>query len=184
MPRFYVALAIVLASTGIARAEDEPTSISDGLYVGARVDPGVALLAGWDLDVYLRDDRAWSLGPGVFVAVLGVGERHGMDQELLVAVDALRFEMQMSEAGGVWRPFVVVGGGASYARLRAQGEPPARLPAAEKITALATIGGGADLFTGGPWALSTLVQARIHLWGSDRLPVVWLEIATGVRFGL
>ena len=178
------ALSICLVATSPVRADDEPTSISDGVYVGARIDPGVALLAGWDLDVYLRDDRAWSIGPGVFVAVLGVGERAGMDQELFVAVDALRFEMQMSEAGGRWRPFVVIGGGASYARLRAQGEAPDRFEAAEKITALATIGGGADLFTGGPWALSTLVQARVHLWGSGRLPVVWLELATGVRFGL
>lgn len=176
-------LFALLAGAPVAHAA-EPDTMSDAIYVGARIDPGVALLAGWELDVYLDDDRALSLGPAASIALFGTGERPGMDQELSVAIDGLRFDAVLTERPSAWRPYVVVGGGVSYTRLRAQDDGTVSYEREDVWAAMATIGAGADFFTGGPWALCTVLHARIHLWASERLPLAWIELATGVRFGL
>lgn len=181
--RLLATLVALLALAPAAHAV-EPQTMSDAIYVGARIDPGVALLAGWELDFYLDDARSLSLGPAASIAVFGTGERAGMDQELSVAVDGLRLDVSLNERPSSWRPYLVVGGGVSYTRLRAQEVGAVSYERDQLWAAMATIGAGAELFTGGPWALCTVLHARIHLWASQRLPLAWIELATGVRFGL
>src|SRR5690606_37007095 len=146
-------LAALLLFSGHAHAR-EPRIASDAFYVGARIDPGVALLAGWDLDVYLSRDRAWSLGPGVMLSVLGTGERAGMEQDFMLSADVLRLKIQVSEPGGSWRPYLMLGGGFSYAQLPAQTEDEVTFDELEKFTPMLTVGFGGDLFAGGSWGLA------------------------------
>ncbi len=175
-------LAALLFS-GDAHAR-EPRIASDAFYVGARIDPGVALLAGWDLDVYLSRDRSWSLGPGLMLSVLGTGERAGMEQDLMISADILRLKVQVNEAGGEWRPYLMVGGGFSYVQLPEQTEDEVTFAELEKFTPMLTVGFGGDLFAGGSWGLAMLLATHFHLSGEERLPLAWAEVALGIRFGI
>jgi hypothetical protein len=193
-----LAAGLAPASTALALAR-EPRVASDAFYVGMRVGPGAALHAMWDLDIYLSRDRSVSLGPGVGLSVLGTGERQGTVQDLLVAADVLRLKLEVDESGGEWRPYLMIGGGFSWAKLPAQDVTGVavvgmdgmttttgtqRLPALEEFAPMMTLGWGADVFAGGTWGLALLIQTHFHLSGSARVPDVWADVALGIRFGI
>lgn len=192
--------AIICLVPGPATARGRPTVATDGVYVGTRLAPGAALLAAWDLDVYLSRDRAWSLGPGVSIAVLGSKAPPGAEQDLLISVDVLRLKVAVAEAGGAWRPHFFVGGGFAWVRMPEQvesgitvstGEGPddtasgeRRFPELDEFLGIVSFGAGADLFSDGPWAFSFGSISHVRLRDLDRLPEVWTELVLGVRFGL
>lgn len=192
-------IAALAAAPREARADRRPTLVTDGFYAGARLEPGIALSMAWDVDVYLRRSRAASVGPAVSVSVLNGLADPGRVQDVLVAVDALRFKLGPSLAGGEWRPFASLGAGFTYARLPAgertgvevipsPGAMPVRgsiqYPALEAFSPLISLGGGVDWFTDGPIALSGQIVGRLNPIGPERLPVAWLEVQLGLRFGL
>jgi hypothetical protein len=191
-----IAATVLLPST--AEADRRPRLASDAFYVGMRVEPGIALLAAWDLDIYLQRDRAVSLGPGVSVAVLGTEDNtDGHNQDFLLCADILRFKVGVNEAGGEWHPYFMLGIGFLYARLPAQeegirlttGDPlPMEVtrqhPVLEEFAGMLTFGAGADLFSDGPWGLALIWQNRYRLSGNSRIPDVWSELAIGIRFGI
>jgi hypothetical protein len=183
------ALLSVALLPSTAQADRRPRLASDAFYVGMRVDPGVGLLAAWDLDIYLQRDRALSLGPGISVAVLGTETSEGgRDQDFLLCADILRFKVGVNEPGGGWHPYFMLGIGFLYARLPAQPETFPLFthphPALEEFAGLLTFGAGADLFADGPWALALIWQNRYRLSGTSRIPDVWSELALGIRFGI
>jgi len=180
-----------------ARADGAPTVASDAFWVGVRFGPDSALLAGYDLDVYLTDDRALSLGPGATISVLGKDAPFAERQDFLLVVDVLRFKVQLNESGDEWRPYFFLGGGFDYVSLRAATEvaevtPDGGMPVTGAHTApelrefqgIFSMGFGADLFTGGAWALSAMLNNHIRLSGTSRVPVMWLDFAIGIRFGI
>jgi hypothetical protein len=188
------ALSSIALLPSTAEADRRPRLASDAFYVGMRVDPGVALLAAWDLDIYLSRDRALSLGPGISVAVLGTESTDGgRDQDFLLCADILRFKVGVNEPGGSWHPYFMLGIGFLYARMPAQTEmfelgpmTPLTRPYSqlEEFAGMLTFGAGADLFADGPWALALIWQNRYRLSGSSRIPDVWSELALGIRFGI
>ncbi|MBI2893882.1 MAG: hypothetical protein HYY06_10045 [Deltaproteobacteria bacterium] len=194
------AAALLTLLYGTAAARGRPTVATDAFYVGTRLAPGAALLAGWDLDVYLSRDRAWSLGPGVSVAVLGSKAPAGAEQDLLVSVDVARLKIAVAEAGGAWRPHLFVGGGFAWVRMPEQvesgvtvstGEGPdenatgeRRFPELDEFLGIVSFGAGADLFSDGPWAFAFATISHVRLRDIERLPEVWTELVLGVRFGL
>jgi hypothetical protein len=197
------ALALVVGlALGPAEVEarERPSVATDAFYVGTRLSPGAALLAGWDLDVYLSRDRAISIGPGVSVAVLGPDTPAGTTQDILVAVDVARFKLQVNPAGEEWRPYFMVGGGFAWVRQPAQvedgitvatGDGPddtatgaRRFPARERFLGIVSFGAGADLFVGGPWALSLAIFTHARAGDVERLPELWADLMLGIRFGL
>ena len=175
---------MLLPST--AEADKRPRLASDAFYVGMRVDPGVALQAAWDLDIYLDRERSVSLGPGVSVAVLGNEQERGRDQDFLLCADVLRFKVGVNDPGGAWHPYFMLGVGFLYARLPAQvDETLMRMfDELEEFAGLMSFGAGADLFSEGPWGLALLWTSRFRLSGSSRLPSEWMELAIGIRFGI
>lgn len=184
-------LTALLPST--AEADKRPRLASDAFYVGMRLDPGVALQAAWDLDIYLDRERSVSLGPGISIAVLGTEQEQGRDQDFLLCADVIRFKVGVNEPGGAWHPYFMLGVGFTYARLPAQTwvidgmamPPVARsYPELEEFAGLMTFGAGADLFSDGPWGLALIWQNRFRLSGSSRLPHEWMELAVGIRFGI
>jgi len=193
-----LALGLALAS-GVAEARDKPSVATDAFYIGTRLSPGAALLAGWDLDVYLTRDRAISLGPGVSVSVLGP-ETGGTTQDIMVAVDVARFKLQVNSAGEEWRPYFMVGGGFAWVRQPAAtegdvtisiGEGPddtatgtRTFPARERFLGIVSFGAGADLFVGGPWALSLAAFTHARAGSIPRIPELWVDLVVGIRFGL
>lgn len=194
-----LALALGLGPA-VAEARDRPSVATDAFYVGTRLAPGAALLAGWDLDVYLSRDRAVSIGPGVSVAVLGPDSPAGTAQDILVAVDVARFKLQVNSAGDEWRPYFMVGGGFAWVCQPGDtegsvtitiGEGPddtatgaRRYPARERFLGIVSFGAGADLFVGGPWALSAAVVTHVRAGDIARLPELWADLMLGIRFGL
>ena len=193
-----VILAIGAGATD-ARADRRPTVATDAFFIGARVDPGWALVGAWDLDVYLRRDRIASVGPAVSLAILGSGVPDGRQQDLLLAVDFLRLKIGPPVTGGEWRPFVTLGGGFVYARLPEQIATnveitPAgggttvrgdrRYAAVEEFAPVITVGAGTDYFPNGPLGLTLQMLTRFHPTGDSRIPDAWFEIQLGVRFGL
>jgi hypothetical protein len=183
--------ALVLPSTfpSTAQADKRPRLASDAFYVGMRVDPGVALQAAWDLDIYLDHERSVSLGPGVSVAVLGTEQSRGRDQDFLLCADVLRFKVGVNEPGGAWHPYFMLGVGFLYARMPEQtwmlDEMTSRsFPELEEFAGLMSFGAGADLFSEGPWGLALLWTTRFRLSGTSRLPDEWMELAIGIRFGI
>jgi hypothetical protein len=187
-----IAATVLLPST--AEADRRPRLASDAFYVGMRVDPGIGLLAAWDLDIYLQRDRAVSLGPGISVAVLGTeDDTGGRNQDFLLCADILRFKVGVNEPGGEWHPYFMLGIGFLYARLPAQVEPIGEamgMPVTrnhvelEEFAGMLTFGAGADLFSDGPWGLALIWQNRYRLSGNSRIPDVWSELAIGIRFGI
>lgn len=181
-----------------ARADGMPRIASDAFWVGARFGPDGALCAGYDLDVYLTDDRALSLGPGATISVLGKDAPFGQRQDFLLVVDVLRFKVQLNEAGEEWRPYFFLGGGFDYVSLRAATETVEvtpegstmpvtgvrALPKLHEFQGIFSMGLGADLFTGGAWALSMMINDHFRLSGTSRVPVMWLDFTIGVRFGI
>ena len=194
------ALALVLLAPGQGWARDRPTVATDAFMIGTRLSPGAALVAAWDLDVYLSRDRAVSLGPSVSVAVLGPAARNGAEQKLLIAVDVGRLKIGLNEAGGEWRPYLMFGGGFAYVHLPAQvdtgvefttPEAPGTIVTGDrhfgdlqKFLGILSFGAGTDLFVGGPWALTLAMTTHVRLGKTARVPEVWEELAAGIRFGL
>src|SRR3990172_12997653 len=76
--------ASICVGVAPARADGPPRIASDAFWVGVRFGPDGALSAGYDLDVYLTDDRAVSLGPGATVSVLGKDAPFGQRQDFLL----------------------------------------------------------------------------------------------------
>jgi hypothetical protein len=199
-----VALPLLALLVGLAPAtadaRDRPTVATDGFYIGTRLAPGAALLAGWDLDVYLMRDRAVSVGPGVSVAVLGPHAPGGGRQDILLTVDVARLKLELNSAGEEWRPWVVVGGGFCWVRFPAQSDDGVTVatgpdpgdtatgarsyPKAEEFLGVFTFGAGADLFVGGPMALSLAALTHVRASALERLPELWVDLAVGIRFGL
>ena len=190
-----------LSRAAPARADRRPTLASDGFYVGARLDPGVAMLAGWDLDIYLSRSRMVSLGPGASLSVLGTAVSGGRQQDFLLTADVLRLKVGATTANGELRPFFLVGGGFSFVRLTdyvesnvtvtTPGEPAGvthtgdqHYVRVEEFAPVVTVGAGTDLFTNGPIGITALLASHIRVVGSARMPDVWLDVAIGLRFGL
>jgi hypothetical protein len=171
------ALLVVLSVATPARA-DGPRYSSDGIYVGARVTPGVALYVAYDLDVYLDAGRRFSLGPGVGATFFGAEADVGQQQDYSIEVDPLRFKAQPT-VGGHIRPFGLVTAGFLYARYPM---PPAA--AADEWAATLAVGGGADFWIEDHFALDVLLTSRFRLSASDALPIAWVELAVGGRFGM
>ncbi len=185
----------------IAHADRRPTLATDAFYVGVRIDPGIAMTAAWDVDVYLLRNRTLSLGPGVSISVLGSPATNGRQQDFLLSVDVLRVKFGASSASGEWRPFVMAGGGFSFVRMPAQMVADVGVdvrgtngtmrvtgtqtfPALDEFAPMVTIGAGLDFFSNGPLGATALLVAHFHPNGTSRMPDAWIEFALGVRFGL
>ena len=197
------ALGLVVALFPLpGRADPRATLVSDGFVLGVRDGPGVGLTAAWDLDVYLLRNRVVSVGPGVAVTVLGTTPSSGgMAQNFYLAADVLRFKIGLNEPGHAWRPWILLGGGFSYTELPAQYSRGVSVvpainhtgaatsgdvyyPSLSEFAPMLTVGGGGDYFVSGPIALTAMLQARLHLWGDDRVPDVSVEFLMGIRFGI
>ncbi len=168
-------LALLLPAT--ARA-DGPRYSSDGIYVGARVTPGVALYVAYDLDVYLDAGRRFSLGPGVGGTFFGAAADVSQQQDYAIEVDPLRFKAQPT-VGGHIRPFGLVTAGFMYTRY-----PMPPVATADEWAATLAVGAGADFWIEKHWALDILLTSRFRLTPSDNLPIAWVELAFGGRFGM
>lgn len=198
--RAIAALVVLVIAPSTVWARDRPAVATDAFYIGTRVSPGAALLAGWDLDVYLSHDRALSLGPGVSVSVLGSEAPHGTKQDILVSVDVLRLKLQANTAGEEWRPYFMIGGGFSWVSLPAQSEEGVtvatgdgpddtttgtrRFPQLDQFLGIVSFGAGADLFVGGPWALTVAGITHVRVGDIERMPDLWVDLVLGIRFGL
>ncbi len=171
-------LVVISSLTSVAAAEG-PLYSSDGVYAGASVGSGVALVVGYDLDVYFSPARRFSLGPGFAATFFGAEAPDDQRQDYTLEVDPLRFKVQVGDGAAV-RPYGLVAAGFVYGRFPAAGG----LAAGDAYAATMTIGAGADFWLEEHWALTTLLQSRLRLSAADRLPIVWLELAVGVRFGM
>jgi len=200
-PRVLLPLLLALSALPATAAADErPTLASDGLFVGARLEPGAAFLLGWDLDIYVTGDRFLSLGPAATLAFLGEdGEELGRRQDWLLTLDFLRFKVSLTGGEGAVRPYLFLGGGMAYAWLPAQqtearevvllpDETEAmaviRYPEAEELAAQVSAGVGLDAYLADNFGLTVAVAAHVRLTEQERLPLSWAEILAGVRFGL
>lgn len=195
-------LAILALAPSSARADELPTIASDGLYVGARAEPGVALTLAYDLDIYLTEDRVLSLGPAASFSFLGEeGSELGRRQEYLLAIDFLRLKVAMNDGHGPLRPYLFVGGGMTWAHLPAQTSPPrdvfllpdgtpataeVRYTAADLFGGLLSVGGGLDFYPDEsiPLALALTLVSHFRLSDEARMPFFWAEALVGVRFGM
>ena len=199
------ALALLLAAPSFAApsfaaADESPTTASDGLFVGARLEPGGALALAWDIDVYLTGDRVLSLGPAASIAFLGTdGADLGRRQDALLAIDFLRFKVALNGGHDRFRPYLAVGGGIHYAWLPAQRSGPRevillpdeteamaelRYEEAGVFGGLLSLGGGADLYFADNFGIAVSVIAHLRLSGEERVPLFWAETLVGIRFGL
>ena len=193
-------LIATFAAPGVASARREPRVASDAFYVGGRFGPGSSLTATWDIDVYLSDDRQLSLGPGATIAVLGGDFPPGYQQDFQVAVDVLRFKVQVSNPGEETRPYFMLGGGFTYTHFPEEvvdlgsvivdPDMPGMLvpvmrtlPEQDAFVGLMTAGLGLDLFFGA-WGLALLFETRFRIGDESRLPEVWADLSIGIRFGL
>jgi hypothetical protein len=173
-------LGIILSLLPQVVSADGPRYSSDGLYVGGRVSPGVALFVAYDLDVYFDTTRRYSLGPGIGATFFGAETEPGQQQDYTIEVDPLRFKVQPG-IGGQVRPYGLIAGGFLYGRFPSSPSSPT---SSEELAATLTIGAGADFWIEENWALGALLQTRLRLSDSNRLPVVWVELAIGARFGM
>ncbi|RLB52270.1 MAG: hypothetical protein DRJ42_15340 [Deltaproteobacteria bacterium] len=171
-------LVVISSLTSVAAAEG-PLYSSDGVYAGAAVGSGVALVVGYDLDVYLSPTRRFSLGPGFAATFFGAEAPDDQRQDYTLEVDPLRFKVQVGDGAAV-RPYGLLAVGFVYGRFPAAGG----LAVGDAYAATMTVGAGADFWLEEHWALTTLLQSRLRLSAADRLPIVWVELAAGVRFGM
>jgi hypothetical protein len=195
-----VLLVLLALAPSAARADEHPTIASDGLFVGGRSEPGLALTLAYDLDIYLTDDRVISLGPAASFSFLGEdGSELGRRQEYLLAIDFLRLKVAMNDGHGPLRPYLFVGGGMSWARLPAQTSPPrdvllvpdgtpavavTRFDAIDDLGALLSVGGGLDVYLVDSFGVALALAGHVRLSEADRLPLFWAEALVGVRFGM
>lgn len=201
MPSRLLALLGVLTvlAPAAASADEFPTTATDGLFVGARLEPGGALALAWDLDIYLTGDRVLSLGPAVSFAVLGEdGADLGRRQDALLAIDFLRLKVALNGGEDRFRPYLFLGGGLYYAWLPEQRSGPRdvfledgtpgtaelRYAAAEELGGLLSLGVGGDLYFVDNFALAISVATHLRLSDADRVPLFWVETLLGIRFGL
>lgn len=176
-----------------------PRIATDALYVGARGEPNVALLLGWDLDLYLTGTRAVSMGPALSIAVAGEEpDAEGRRQDFLATLDFLRWKFQINRVGSSVRWHVLVGAGMYWASLPGQQGPVREIvlsdgstttgaldfPHVEGFGGHATFGIGVDLFEGANFGASLFTLAHVRLDDDmHRMPRIWAETAIGIRFG-
>lgn len=201
MRRIGTALALVGVLFGLTPAPafaDGPRVATDAFRFGARLGPQSALLAGWDLDVYLMRNRALSLGPAADVSVLGSEQFDGSDQDILLTVDALRLKVGLSEPGQDYRPHFIFGGGFYWSRLSAAVQEDVVVvaedgslatgsiphPEEDSFGGLITVGIGVDWFAARHWGLNMQILTHFRVSGNDRLPDVWSSLSLGLRFGI
>lgn len=196
----FLILALLALAPSTALADERPTIASDGLFIGTRLEPGAALLFGYDLDIYLTGDRFISLGPAVSFAFLDEdGVELGRRQDWLLTVDFLRLKVSLIGGEGEFRPYLFLGGGMTYASLPQQeteerdvlvlpDETPAtaivRYPEIEDFGAQISAGAGLDMYLLDNFALAIGLAAHIRLTEQERLPLSWAEVLAGIRFGL
>ena len=188
-----------IASPIVARADEFPTVASDGLFVGARLEPGGALLLGYDLDIYLTGDRVVSLGPAATFSFLGEdGAEQGRRQDWLLTIDFLRLKVGIGGGESRLRPYLSIGGGMTHAAYPAQSSGPIevvladgssvtgerRYGADEEFGGQISAGGGLDFYLVSNLALAVAVQGHLRLHERSRLPLFWTELMLGLRFGL
>lgn len=207
MPRTVPALFLLLLLVPLRARADTPEQerdagphlVTDALYVGARGEPNVALLLGWDLDLYLTGTRAVSMGPALSIAVAGdEPDADGRRQDFLATLDFLRWKFQINRVGSSVRWHVLVGAGMYWASLPAQQGPVRELvlsdgsvttgyadfPHVEGFGGQATFGIGVDLFEGSSFGASLFTLAHVRLDDDmHRMPRIWAETAIGIRFG-
>ncbi len=190
--RLLVQLVAFLALASLASADTHPRMASDGIYIGTRLAPGSAFLAGWDLDVYLLKNRAVSLGPAASIALLGADRNDGMEQDALVTVD-LRLKIGLNHPGDAWRPYLIVGGGVYWARfpddenvVEWRGEPlRIAVPAADGFGGVFSLGVGGDVFVSRHWGVTASFVTHVRLSHfRDRMPALWAALSVGIRFGI
>ncbi|MDP3278879.1 MAG: hypothetical protein Q8Q09_27050 [Deltaproteobacteria bacterium] len=180
------ALALGLLSHdahAVGDPERRPTLLSDGFYLGARGEPGWALLAGWDLDVYPTADRAVSLGPAVTVTALSTDALSLRTQRVMVSVDAVRLKVGLNYPGGLFRPFALVGGGFLWTQFALRELPLATAPD-ESFAGHMVVGAGADIWGRRSFGVTVMSLTRIRVVGPERLPLAWFEASIGFRVGL
>jgi len=191
--------ALTLAPARSASADEFPSIASDGLFVGARLEPGGAFLLGYDLDIYLTGDRRLSLGPAVTFSFLGEdGSEQGRRQDWLLTLDFVRIKVGFTDAGSRVRPYLSLGGGMTYASLPSQTSGPIevelpdgtvtsaerRYDALDDFGGQISAGGGFDLYMVENLAFTIAVMGHLRVHEQDRLPLFWSEIMAGLRFGL
>ena len=193
-------LALLALAPSAARADEHPTIASDGLFVGGRAEPGIALTFAYDLDIYLTEDRVLSLGPAASFSFLGEdGRELGRRQDFLLAIDFLRLKVAMNDGHGPLRPYLFVGGGMTWARLPAQTSGPrdvfllpdgtpavaeVRYDAIDDFGGLLSLGGGLDVYLVESFGLAFALAGHVRLSDRERLPLFWAEALVGVRFGM
>ena len=192
-----VSLALLPASP--AQAQDFPTLASDGLFVGGRLEPGGALLLGYDLDIYLTGDRVLSLGPAATFSFLGEdGADQGRRQDWLLTIDFLRVKVSIADGNSRVRPYLSLGGGMTYAALPEQTSGPIevvledgtlataerRFAATEDFGGQISFGAGLDVYLIDSLAIAAAVVGHLRVHEQDRLPLFWTELMLGLRFGL
>ena len=173
-----------------------PRLATDGMYIGVRVIPDAALLAAWDLDVYILRNRRLSIGPAVSVALLGDGDmRMGQRRQELLLVGDARLKIQLNSPGGRWRPHAILGGGFSYFRVPSQTVTlieateeteavEAEFPTDNGFGGILTAGLGGDVFINRFLGVTFFGVAHFDVSSDTPLPLAWLEMAVGIRFGL
>jgi hypothetical protein len=195
-----IAFAAALCALAPDSAFAHPRIASDGIYIGARLEPGVAAAAAYDLDIYLTGDRFVSLGPAVSFSGLGEeGVDQGRRQEYLFAVDVLRVKVALNGGTDWVRPYLLAGGGFYYASLPEQRSAPRDVFLVPDGTAavaelrygalgvwggLASVGAGADFYVVDSFALGLVLVAHVRLDDQERMPRFWSEALVGVRFGV
>ena len=195
-----VALLAAAVTPQTARADRYPTISSDGLFFGARLDPGAALSLAYDLDIYLTGDRFLSVGPAVTFSFLGEdGSGDGQRQDWLLAIDFLRFKVAVTGPDGPFRVYVLIGGGMYLANLPEQeseeldvvlvpdGTPARaviRYGALEGFGGLLTIGAGADWYLVDNFAIALQLVVSVRASEESRVPDYWGQALLGIRFGL
>jgi hypothetical protein len=134
------------------------------------------------------------------VAVLGPEADAGFTQEILVAVDVARFKLQVNSAGEEWRPYFMIGGGFAWVRLPERNEEGVTISTGggpdddvtgtrsfakvERFLGIFSFGAGADVFVGGPWALTLAMFTHVRGGDVERVPELWADLMLGLRFGL
>lgn len=202
MPRSAARAAALLLLASLwpssALADEYPSVASDGLFVGARLEPGGALLLGYDLDIYLTGDRVVSLGPAATFSFLGEdGADQGRRQDWLLTIDFLRLKVAILGESRI-RPYLSLGGGMTYAALPEQTTGPIEVVLEDGTVTTAerrfaqtddfggqiSLGAGLDVYLVDNLAIAIGIVGHLRLHEQERLPLFWSELMAGLRFGL